>query len=922
MRNDEMMMLHVKDAMRKARAHWLSRDTILWPIPDEPKCIYVLHANPQGGLIPVASCTDESGAYNDGAVSIVNDDGIPSELITLFPTEHDPELQARFPHLDGVWLRLPRKAAAKARRLLKGAVALSRWRNAGMEALTSLQIPGVLDDLFKYNGPLGVTYDGDVPTLRVWAPTAQRVQVQLYADSRPETAATHHDMDEDPVCGVWSLTGSADWTGMYYLFAVTVYTPGTGKIETHQVTDPYSLSLATNGTRSQIVNLNHANLKPEGWDAMRNPPVEAPEDAIIYELHIRDFSSHDDSVPEGYRGTYKAFTQTGSAGMQHLRALAEAGLTHIHLLPAFDFASVNDDKSTWQSPSFHALSAFPPDSASQQAMLAPYRDRDGFNWGYDPVHYAAPEGSYSTNPDGATRVVEFREMVQALNQIGLRVIMDVVYNHTHASGQAPYSVLDQIVPGYYYRLNAEGGVEHSTCCENTASEHAMMEKLMVDSMVMWARDYKVDGFRFDLMGHHMVRNLVAVRAALDTLTLEQDGVDGTGVWLYGEGWNFGEVADNRRGINATQANIAGTGIGTFNDRIRDAVRGGSAFGSLREQGFITGLYDAPNADEQRSPEERRLKLMELTDWLRVSLVGSLQDFRFRDTHGRDVSGREVSYNGLPTGYTQDPQEAVNYISAHDNETLFDAIQIKAAEMTTLAERIRMHNLGISLVMLAQGVPFFHAGVDMLRSKSLDRNSYNSGDWFNRLDFSYQSNGWGGGLPPASENQVNWPVLAPLLGNPALKPSPDDIQNAVQHFREMLRIRRSSRLFRLRTAREVVRRVSFPEVVPEPAGANPAAPIPGLIVMQIDNRGLERGAEIEQILVVFSAAQTAQAFTVEALKGVAFKLHPVQAESHDPVVRAARYNRKSGVFSVPACTAAVFVAGRRRRPSTNAARIHE
>ena len=204
-----------------------------------------------------------------------------------------------------------------------------------------------------------------------------------------------------------------------------------------------------------------------------------------------------------------------------------------------------------------------------------------------------PEGSYSTNPDGPARIVEFREMVQALNKMGLRVVMDVVYNHTNASGQNPKSVLDRIVPGYYHRLNDSGAVETSTCCSNTASEHNMMEKLMVDSVVTWAKDYKVDGFRFDLMGHHMMSNMLKVRAALDALTLAQDGVDGKSIYMYGEGWNFGEVADNARGVNATQLNLAGTGIGTFNDRSRDAVRGIGPFDSGQRAVGEAGLRQRP-----------------------------------------------------------------------------------------------------------------------------------------------------------------------------------------------------------------------------------------------------------------------------------------------------------------------------------------
>jgi pullulanase len=280
------------------------------------------------------------------------------------------------------------------------------------------------------------------------------------------------------------------------------------------------------------------------------------------------------------------------------------GLTHLHLLPTFDIATIDENKANWTSPTFAELSAFPPDSEEQQALLNPVRDLDGFNWGYDPFHYNAPEGSYSTDPNGPERIVEFREMVQSVNDIGLRLVIDVVYNHTNASGQSERSVLDRIVPGYYHRLNDAGRVERSTCCDNTATEHNMMRKLMVDSVILWARDYKVDGFRFDLMGHHMKEDMLAVREALDALTLEADGVDGRSIYVYGEGWNFGEVADNARGVNATQTNMAGTGIGTFNDRLRDAARGGSPFGGQTEQGFVTGLYVDPNDFDQGTPEEQ------------------------------------------------------------------------------------------------------------------------------------------------------------------------------------------------------------------------------------------------------------------------------------------------------------------------------
>ncbi len=582
--------------------------------------------------------------------------------------------------------------------------------------------------------------------------------------------------------------------------------------------------------------------------------------------------------------------------MRHLRALARAGLSHVHLLPSFDIASVDEDKTTWQDPG--DLSAFPPDSDQQQAAVHAVRDLDAFNWGYDPWHYNVPDGSYATDPDGAARVVEFRAMVQALNRAGLRVVTDVVYNHTNAAGQNARSVLDRIVPGYYHRLNAEGLVETSTCCQNTATEHAMMEKLMVDSVVLWAKHYKVDGFRFDLMGHHMKANMLRVRAALDALTPGRDGVDGRQIYVYGEGWNFGEVANDARGVNAVQLNMAGTGIGSFNDRIRDAARGGGPFSGLQEQGFLTGLWSDPNATSQGSADEQRDRLLAYQDRIRVSLAGNLREFVIADRFGNRVRGDQVDYNGQPAGYTADPQETINYIEAHDNETLWDAIQLKAAPATGVAERVRMQMLGMSLVAFGQGIPFFHAGVELLRSKSLDRNSFNSGDWFNRLDFTYQSNNWGVGLPPAGENQSHWPLFQPLLADPALAATPAQIRQAAAHFREVLAIRRSSPLFRLRSAADVTAHLRFLE--------GPSAPAPGVIAFELADAAGLVDRRWRRVVAVFNATPSPGEAGEAALAGKRFILHPLQQASEDGPVRSASYTAGTGLFAVPGRTAAVFV----------------
>lgn len=863
--------------LTKQRAIWIDRQTILWRISGGSGLTYAL-VHSRDATLALSPEGIENGVE------------IPLRFVSDKP---DVEILRQYPHLrDYAVFRVTETDPARLAEVLKGQTAvIARSLSGRAVDATGLQIPGVLDDLFPYDGELGVTFDGDIPTLRLWAPTAQAVRVNLY-DTERASYANQVPMNWDAATGVWSVTGTADWKNKYYVYEVKVFAPYTGKIATNLVTDPYSFSLSINSQRSQIVDLTDAALKPQGWDSLAKPPLDAPEDIVIYELHIRDFSISDSTVPEELRGTYKAFTVKDSNGMKHLSALAEAGLTHLHLLPAFDIASVNEDKSTWQTVDEAALKALPPDSDQQSIAVSAVTGSDGFNWGYDPLHYTAPEGSYATNPNGTPRIVEFREMVQSLNQSGLRVVMDVVYNHTNASGQSPNSVLDRVVPGYYHRLNGDGNVEKSTCCENTATEHDMMRKLMVDSVVTWAKQYKVDGFRFDLMGHHMLADMVAVRAALDALTLETDGVDGKSIYVYGEGWDFGEVATNARGKNATQLNIAGTGIGVFNDRLRDGVRGGSPFSDPRDQGFATGLTLTNNANEKRNAEDQQIQLNNYTDHIRLGLAGNLASFELVRADGSTVPGRLISYNSAPAGYTADPQENIVYVSAHDNQTLFDAVQIKAPADATLADRIRMNNLALSLDMFSQGIPFFHAGDDILRSKSFDHNSYNSGDWYNKLDWTYESNNFGVGLPLEGTGQ--WDLYKPLLADPDLAPTKADITTASAVFREFLGIRKSSKLFRLETADQVKRAVTF-------LNNGPSA-TPGLIVMRLtDADNLD--ANYKELVVLFNARPEQVSFSDSSLVGE-YTLHAIQQNSADELVRGASYSNST--FTVPARTAAVFV----------------
>ncbi|MDQ1451833.1 MAG: hypothetical protein QOK38_1699 [Acidobacteriaceae bacterium] len=451
----------------------------------------------------------------------------------------------------------------------------------------------------------------------------------------------------------------------------------------------------------------------------------------------------------------------------------------------------------------------PPDGEQQQAAVEAVQANDPYNWGYDPVHYMAPEGAYVTDP--SNRVREYRDMVGALHLDGLRVIQDVVFNHTFASGEDPQANMDELVPNYYHRLDANGVLETGSCCADTASEHKMMEKLMIDSVVLNAREYKIDGFRFDAMGLHFVYNMVDIRNALNALTPEKDGVDGSKIYIYGEGFQIAEAANNAIGPNASQSNLFGTGVGSFNDRIRDSIRGGNAFGTdQQDQGFATGLFtDSSAFTGQGTARSNQLAtLLSQADLIRLSLAGALRNYTFTDATGQTVTGAQLSYSGQPAGYTASPIEDVNYCSVHDNQSLFDAIQIKSSATESIATRARRQVLAMSLVALAQGVPFYQGADDLLRSKDMDNNAFNSGDWFNKIDFSGTTNNWGIGLPVANQNQSQWPVMQPLLAKTALKPSPQEIASATQEFQHFLRIRYSTGLFRMATFAEVQANLSF------------------------------------------------------------------------------------------------------------------
>lgn len=907
-----------------AAAHWIAAGQLLWDTE-------ALHSG-QAVRFELRYSTDAGIEIEDGSVS-------GGEALPLEPSdaEVDPAFADRNRHIAD-WpvfgLRADRGVIAEA---LRGQlIALAFDNNDEVIAATRVQFPGVIDDLYAHDEPLGQEYAGDTIHLRVWAPTAQMMQLHLYNAGKEQTATLEADSYNQET-GVWTFSGPADeWDRAFYRLNMRAFHRENDAVNTYEVTDPYSISLSTDSRYSQFADVVHdESLKPEGWDELRKTQP-APTDITLYEAHVRDFSVLDQSVPENERGTFKAFTHNGeagqplSAGMNHLRMLSDAGLTHLHLLPVNDITTVIEDEDVrvdvhqpysrlcemlmqpeslqeqcerfGETPIYEAFQELAAEDPATEAIQQPYSlrdgrgtmaDLDGFNWGYDPFHFNAIEGSYSTDPDGVTRILEFREMVQALDEIGLKLVVDVVYNHTSAHGLERTSVLDRVVPNYYQRYDARSGeIETSTCCPNTAAEYYMMERLIIDSVLFWAQHYKVDSFRFDLMGHHPKDIMERLMDELAGLTLEEHGVDGANIYVYGEGWNFGEVADNRIFEQATQFNMDGTGIGNFNDRSRDAIRGGNFTGSGRHQGFASGQLLFPNEDDENDEETRRRNLLDQADRIRVGMTGNLRSYPYINKDGDTVDGLHDFI-----GYAGQPQESVNYIDKHDNETLWDNTQTKLPSDMSTDDRVRVHMLSQAFITYGQGVPFYQMGTDLLRSKSMDRNSYNSGDWYNEVDFTMQRHNWGSGLPPAWDNRDRWDAHREFLTNPAIDVQPEHMEMAHKIFKDQLRVRYSTPLFRLAGADDIHRRVAYHNVGPDQQA--------GIIAMTVSD-GRCAGGELDSahdgILVIFNAHIEPQRFET-GLQGM--QLHPVLAEGADQGAASASISA-GGTVSLPPLTAAVFV----------------
>jgi len=462
--------------------------------------------------------------------------------------------------------------------------------------------------------------------------------------------------------GVWETAFKQDIKNQYYTFQVKENDKWL-----LEKPDIYAKAVGINGKRGMVVDL--ASTNPKNWAQDQKPKLKNFTDIIIYELHIRDLSISKNSGIQ-HKGKFLGLAETGtkspdgeSTGLDHIK---ELGVTHVHLLPSFDFNSVDESKPL-----------------SNQ-----------YNWGYDPLNYNVPEGSYSTNPyDGNVRIKEFKQMIKTVHDNGIRVILDVVYNHTSDINSSNFS---QFVPGYFYRHNSDGSYSNGTACGNeTASEQAMMRKFMVESVAYWAREYHLDGFRFDLMGVHDIETMNAIS---DTL----HKIDPT-IFIYGEGWAAGAspLAEDERAVKKNTIRL--NEIAAFSDDLRDGLRGG--FSDVKAKGFVSGAIG-------------------LTESVKFGIVAS--------TPSQQINYQAVNYSKAP--WAKEPYQTINYVSCHDDNTLFDKLKISNPDASE-ADLIKMDKLANAVVLTSQGVAFLHAGAEILRTKQGIANSYNSPDSINELDWS-------------------------------------------------------------------------------------------------------------------------------------------------------------------------------------------
>jgi len=535
-----------------------------------------------------------------------------------------------------------------------------------LDTVASAQTKPDYDSYRPYLGKdLGVKYSPQKTTFKVWAPGASQITLRLYdagdGGQVIETINMTHGGKKNTL-GSWVAVVNQDIKNKYYTFQVMQ--DGKWLLE---APDIYAKAVGVNGARGMVVDLLSTN--PANWKNDKKPVLKNATDIIIYETHVRDISIDPNSGIKN-KGKFLGLAETGTkspdgepTGLDHIKQL---GVTHVHLLPSFDFNSVDESKSL-----------------SGQ-----------YNWGYDPLNYNVPEGSYSTNPnDGNVRIKEFKKMVQTLHKNGLRVILDVVYNHTSDIAHSNFS---QFAPGYFYRHNPDGTYSNATGCGNeVASERPMVRKFIIESVVYWAKEYHLDGFRFDLMGVHDIETMNMISDTLHKID--------PSIFIYGEGWTAGN-SPMPEDLRAVKKNIAKVHhVAAFSDDIRDGIKGG--WSDVKEKGFVSG---------------------------NVTMVESVKSGIIASTPNAQINYKMVNYS--KESWAAEPYQTITYVSCHDDNTLFDRLKISNPTATE-ADLIKMDKLANAIVLTSQGVSFLHSGAELLRTKQGIANSFNKPDSINQIDWS-------------------------------------------------------------------------------------------------------------------------------------------------------------------------------------------
>lgn len=518
------------------------------------------------------------------------------------------------------------------------------------------------DEYPVYEGnDLELQYSPQSSKFRVWAPTATEVKLLLYDNGAEGAAYETVDMKRSEN-GTWKKEIKENLKGKFYTFQVRI-----GEKWLDETPGMWVKATGVNGKRAAIIDMDETN--PDNWENDVRPALKNATDIILYEVHVRDFSVSPNSGMKN-KGKFLAFTEHGTkntmgeaTGIDHLK---ELGVTHVHLLPSFDYASIDETKL----------------------------NENKYNWGYDPLNFNVPEGGYSTNPhDPTSRIREFKQMVQALHNSGIRVVMDVVYNHTFTGEK---SHLNLLAPGYFYRMNADSTWSNASGCGNeTASERPMMRKFIVESVVYWATEYHVDGFRFDLMGIHDIETMNEIRAALDKID--------PSIFMYGEGWTAAgsPLAEEKRAVKKNAKLLEG--IAVFSDDIRDALKGSWMHAEI--PGFVSGIDS-------------------LEESVKFGVVGA--------TEHRQVDYSKLIYSKEP--YVNNPTQIINYVSCHDDMCLVDKLKEAKPTDATDDELIRFNKLAQTIVFTSQGVPFIYAGEELYRNKKGVHNTYQSPDSINQINW--------------------------------------------------------------------------------------------------------------------------------------------------------------------------------------------